>query len=94
MIRTAMIAGLSMLAVASAPALAGGTTLSSERLITGLARPVMVCAPPGDTDRLFVVEQRSGSTGRIRIFDLNSNQLLSTPFLSLTVSTSSCASTG
>ncbi len=89
MIRTAMIAGLSMLAVASAPVLAGGTTLSSERVITGLARPVMVCAPPGDTDRLFVVEQRSGSTGRIRIFDLNSNQLLSTPFLSLTVSTSS-----
>lgn len=89
MIRTAMIAGLSMLAVATAPALAGGTTLSSERLITGLARPVMVCAPPGDTDRLFVVEQRSGSTGRIRIFDFDTNQLLSTPFLSVTVSTSS-----
>jgi len=85
---TACIAGLSI-AAAAAPALGGGTTLTTQRIITGLARPVLVCAPPGDSDRLFIVEQRSGSTGRIRIYDLTTNSLLSTPFLSVSVSTSS-----
>jgi len=68
---------------------ASGQDLTSHRLVTGLARPVYVCAPPGDHDRLFIVEQRSGSTGRIRIFDLTTNTLLTTPFLSISVSTSS-----
>jgi hypothetical protein len=38
-----------------------------------------VTAPAGDTDRLFIVERR----GTIRIFDLNTNSLLSTPFLDI-----------
>ena len=66
-----------------------GTGFTSIRLVTGLARPVQVVAPPNDFDRIFIVEQRSGSTGRIRIFNLDTNTLNSTPFLSLTVSTSS-----
>ena len=68
---------------------ATGADLTTQRLVTGLARPVFVCAAPGDSDRIFIVEQRSGSTGRIRIFDRNTNTLLSTPFLSVSVSTSS-----
>jgi glucose/arabinose dehydrogenase len=87
-IAAACLTGLSIAAMTSTVAV-GDTDLTSHRLITGLARPVFVCAPPGDSDRLFVVEQRSGSTGRIRIFDLTTNTLLSTPFLSLSVSTSS-----
>jgi glucose/arabinose dehydrogenase len=68
---------------------ATGADLTTQRLVTGLARPVFVCAPFGDSDRIFIVEQRSGSTGRIRVFDLTTNSLLSTPFLSMTVSTGS-----
>jgi glucose/arabinose dehydrogenase len=67
----------------------GEAGFTSMRLITGLARPVQVVAAPKDYDRIFIVEQRSGSTGRIRIFNLDTNTLNSTPFLSLSVSTSS-----
>jgi len=67
----------------------GAAPLSSELVVSGLARPVQVVAAPGDTSRIFIVEQRSGSTGRIRIFNLDTNTLNSAPFLSLTVSTSS-----
>jgi len=67
----------------------GGTPLSSELVVNGLARPVQVVAAPGDYSRIFIVEQRSGSTGRIKIFNLDTNTLNSTPFLSLSVSTSS-----
>ncbi len=68
---------------------ASGQSLMSERVASGLARPVQVVAPPGDTDRLFIVEQRSGSTGRVRILDLNTGNLLGTPFLTQSVSTAS-----
>ncbi|MDG1838261.1 MAG: PQQ-dependent sugar dehydrogenase [Phycisphaerales bacterium] len=68
---------------------ATGADLTTQRLVTGLARPVFVCAAPGDSDRIFIVEQRSGSTGRIRVFNRTTNTLLSTPFLSMTVSTGS-----
>ncbi|MCW5776401.1 MAG: PQQ-dependent sugar dehydrogenase [Phycisphaeraceae bacterium] len=61
----------------------GQLTLTSERLATGLARPVYVTHAPGDASRIFIVEQRSGTTGRVRIFDLSTNSLLSTPFLSV-----------
>ena len=74
-------------AVVASPAL--GQAMTSERVASGLARPVQVCAPPGDTERLFIVEQRSGSTGRIRILNLDTGSVNSTPFLSQTVSTSS-----
>ena len=67
----------------------GIAELSTERIITGLARPVQVTAAPGDTNRIFIVEQRSGSTGRIRIYNLETETLNSTAFLSLTVSTGS-----
>ena len=67
----------------------GSTALTTIRLITGLARPVQVVAAPNDFDRIFIVEQRSGSTGRIRIYNLDSGTLNSTAFLSLSVSTSS-----
>ncbi len=59
-------------------------TLTSERIATGLARPVLVTHAPGDRDRIFIVEQRTGSTGRVRIYDLTTNTLLATPFLSVT----------
>ena len=57
--------------IAAAESALGATPLTSERVATGLVRPVFTTAPPGDTDRLFIIEQRSGSTGRIRILNLN-----------------------
>ena len=67
----------------------GAAPLSTERVASGLSRPVQVAAVPGDTERLFIVEQRSGSTGRIKILNLVTGSVNATPFLSLTVSTSS-----
>ncbi|MDP6693933.1 MAG: hypothetical protein QF444_06350, partial [Phycisphaerales bacterium] len=67
----------------------GVASLTTTRLVTGLARPVQVVAPPNDFSRIFIVEQRSGSTGRIRIYNLDTGTLNPTAFLSLSVSTSS-----
>jgi glucose/arabinose dehydrogenase len=46
----------------------------------GLSFPLYVTAPPGDNTRLFVVERG----GAIKIVDLATQQVLPTPFLSLT----------
>lgn len=54
--------------------------LSTQRIVTGLDRPLFVVAPPNDPRRLFIVEQK---TGEIKILDLNTNTVLSTPFLNL-----------
>ena len=51
--------------------------IASQFLIDGLEYPVLLTAPPGDTQRLFVVEQR----GAIRIIE--NGQLLPTPFLDI-----------
>ena len=55
-----------------------------EEWVTGLSAPLYVTAPPGDPDRLFIVEQG----GRIRIFE--DGALKPLPFLDL----SSITSTG
>ena len=51
-------------------------TLTTELVTAGLFRPVYVVSPPGDTQRLFVVEQ---NTARIRI--IKNGSILGTPFL-------------
>ena len=58
-----------------------GTELTTTRVASGLSSPVFVTAPPGDFDRLFIVQQ----TGSIRILDLTSGTLNATPFLQITV---------
>ncbi len=62
---------------------ASGQGFAMERVATGLVRPVQATAPPGDSERLFLVESRDGSTGRIRILDLATGTLLPDPFLSI-----------
>src|SRR5579884_3190025 len=64
--------GASLLA-AAAP---GGLAL--EPVASGLSAPLYLTAPPGDTTRLFVVEQG----GRVRI--VAHGRLLAAPFLDLT----------
>jgi cysteine-rich repeat protein len=55
-----------------------GTAIRSEVVASGLSGPVQVIAPPGDVDRIFIVEK----AGRIRI--LRDGALLPTPFLNVT----------
>lgn len=57
--------------------------LSSFRLATGLTRPVFVTNDGINADWIYVVEQRSGSTGRIKILDRTNGSVIST-FLSVT----------
>lgn len=60
-----------------------GTTtvqLSSERIATGLNRPLFLGSPPGDRDRLFVLEQTSGS---IKIMSTKTGKIQSPPFLTI-----------
>jgi glucose/arabinose dehydrogenase len=71
--------GLSVVLIVAAPS--ATWALNSVRVASGLSRPVFVTAPPGDTARVFIIEQRSGSTGRIRI--LRQGVLLARPFLSV-----------
>ncbi len=64
-------------AALSAPAFAV-TPLTTELVADGFDLPVFATAPPGDTTRLFVVEQH---TGQVRIVDLASGTINPQPFL-------------
>jgi glucose/arabinose dehydrogenase len=55
-------------------------TIQAARIASGLSAPVFGASPPGDPDRLFVVEQH---TGRIMIVDTNTGQVAAQPFLDL-----------
>lgn len=58
-----------------------GTTHAAIRsvpVVTGLSRPVFVTSPPGDTQRLFIIEQHTG-----KILIVKNGTLLGTPFLTV-----------
>jgi len=57
------------------------SVIAATRVASGLSVPLFATAPPGDTGRLFIVEK----TGAIRILDLNTGQVLPTPFLTVAV---------
>jgi len=57
-----------------------GGALQLTRIVTGLARPIFLTHAPGDTDRLFILEQHQG---QIRIFKKSTQSLLPTPFLAI-----------
>jgi glucose/arabinose dehydrogenase len=59
---------------------ANAAGIAARRVASGLSRPVYVTSPPGDTDRLFIVEQH---TGRIKILNLNTGLVNATPFLEI-----------
>ena len=58
------------------------TTLKAVQIASGLSRPVLATAVPGDTSRLFVIEQ----AGRIRVLNLATRQVRPVPFLELPTS--------
>ena len=55
-----------------------GTTLTTELVASGFSKPVFLTHAPGDTARVFVVEQHSG-----RINILKNSLILSRPFLDI-----------
>ena len=60
---------------------AAGTVaaLTTQRVAFGLNRPIFATHAPGDTERLFIVEQR----GVIKILDLTTETVLGTSFLDI-----------
>jgi glucose/arabinose dehydrogenase len=61
--------------------IAAAQDFSTVRVATGLNRPVFLTAPPGDRNRVFVVEEH---TGEILIIDLTDGSINATPFLTVT----------
>src|SRR6185295_4638199 len=53
------------------------TSITANRVATGLSQPLFAVSPPGDVGRLFVAEK----TGKIDVLDLGNGQVKSTPFL-------------
>lgn len=70
----------SLLIVFLGTSVARGAILKPIRVASGLARPVYVVSPPGDRQRLFIVEQH---TGRIKILNQTSGQIDEEPFLDI-----------
>ena len=68
-----------VLATISVSGLQAGTApgLDAVQVASGLTQPLFVTAPPGDTGRLFIVQQN----GEIRILNLTTGTLNSTAFL-------------
>ena len=62
------------------------TSLHSQtttRVASGLSNPIFATAPASDPNRLFIAEQGSGGSARIKILDLTTNVLNPTPFLTI-----------
>ncbi len=72
----AILAALSFTVFAGA----GGTVLTTELVASGFSRPLWAGSPPGDTARLFVLEQ---TTGMVRIINLADGSINATPFLDI-----------
>jgi glucose/arabinose dehydrogenase len=85
--KTTILTKLATLAVAASPILASATAeaqvvnIRTDRIVGSLVRPVYVTQAPGDETRLYIVLK----AGSIRIFDLTTNTLLTTPFVTVPV---------
>jgi len=66
------------------------STIRAERVASGFVQPLFAGAPPGDLQRLFIVEK----TGKIKIVDTASGQVAATPFLDVTTEISTAGEGG
>jgi glucose/arabinose dehydrogenase len=84
----ALLVGCALAACAAseAPVVTGDPTI--QLVASQLSSPLLVTAPPGDTARVFIVEQ----TGRIRI--VRNDTLLPTAFLNVSALISCCGEQG
>jgi len=74
--RPARIALTLGLTLALAGIASAATPLKARRIISGITNPIFVTAPPGDGNRIFVVEQRgnpSATQARILAYSIPSN---------------------
>jgi glucose/arabinose dehydrogenase len=66
---------------------ANGQAFTTQLVASGFARPLYVTAPPGDINRIFVLEQRGtggvGTNGGIRIVNIPQNTVVPTPYLTI-----------
>jgi glucose/arabinose dehydrogenase len=69
-----------LLAVTVAATESRAQGFAMERVATGLARPVFATSPPGDGNRVFLLEQH---LGQIRILRLSDETVLANPFLTV-----------
>jgi len=77
---------LSLLILTPVASSALAQNIPANRVATGLSLPVFSTYAPGDPNRLFILEQRSGAgddTGRIQILDLTTGNINTVPFLSV-----------
>jgi glucose/arabinose dehydrogenase len=81
--RAKQFVALSSLALLAASSLAHANVQGLTRVASGLSAPIFVTHAPNDPSRLFIA-QRGGA---IRILDLTTGNLLTTPFLTTTVDT-------
>ena len=79
MLRTALLTVLAAGLVVASPLAAA--PLATELVADGLGRAVGAVPAPGQPDRLYVIDSRQGTTGRIWIVDLPTGNRLATPFL-------------
>jgi glucose/arabinose dehydrogenase len=71
------VVGLALIVLANA---SQAGIMGMQRVASGLAAPIFVTHAPGDTSRLFIAQRG----GQIRVLDLNTGVLQTTPFLSMT----------
>ena len=64
--------------------------MQATRVASGLTLPLNVCAAPRDRTRVFIAEQG----GKIKIFDLATQTVLSTPFLDISATVGQGQGTG
>jgi len=69
--------------VASVRQTSAWCSLSLRRIATGLSSPTTGTSPQGDFNRFFVSRQGSNGSATIRLIDLTTNTLQTTPYLTL-----------
>jgi glucose/arabinose dehydrogenase len=79
----ALSAALVACAALAIPSSALAQSLRTVRIASGLTRPLFVTHAPGDTSRIFIVEQGSGGVARIKIYKPATGMVNATPFLTL-----------
>lgn len=62
---------------------ASSSAQTVERVASGLSSPIFATAPASDPNHLYIVEQGSGGTARIKTLDLQTNKVGTTPFLTI-----------
>lgn len=72
-----------IVSVLVSPCLAlGDVPIDATRIVTGLSKPLFVASPPGDNDRLFIVEQGASGTAAVKEFKYSTGQ--TTTFMTVT----------